>query len=114
MTDRQLDLIIARILRWGVGLSAAIVLAGGVWYVAANSDVRPPYQRFTGSTGIRALTALPAPEVLILAGLLLLIATPVARVVFSMVAFAMEKDWVYVGITALVLGVLAYSIITGL
>ena len=39
MTDRQLDLIIARILRWGVGLSAAIVLAGGVWYVAANSDV---------------------------------------------------------------------------
>jgi uncharacterized membrane protein len=114
VTDRDLDLIIARILRAGVMLSAAIVAAGGAWYLAESAGARPPYQHFTGTPGIRALAALPAPEVLILAGLLLLIATPVARVIFSMVAFAMEKDWAYVGITAIVLGVLAYSIITGL
>jgi uncharacterized membrane protein len=114
VNDRELDLIIARILRAGVALSAAIVLAGGAWYLAASDDARPPFQHFAGVRGIRALTALPAPEVVILAGLLLLIATPVARVMFSMVAFAMEKDWAYVGITAIVLGVLAYSIVTGL
>jgi uncharacterized membrane protein len=114
VTDRELDLIIAKILRAGVELSAAIVLTGGVWHVAASAGLPPPYRRFAGIPGIRALTALPAPEVVILAGLLLLIATPVARVVFSMVAFAMEKDWAYVGITAAVLAVLGYSIITGL
>ncbi len=114
MTDRELDLIIARILRGGVLLSAAIVLAGGVWYLAESGGTRPPFGHFAGLPGIRALAHLPAPEVVILVGLLLLIATPVARVVFSMIAFAMEKDWTYVGITAIVLGVLAYSIITGL
>jgi uncharacterized membrane protein len=114
MNDREIDLIIAKILRWGVALSAAIVAAGGVWYLAESAGTRPPFGRFAGVSGIRALTSLPAPEVVILAGLLLLIATPVARVIFSMVAFAMEKDWAYVGITAVVLAVLAYSIITGL
>jgi uncharacterized membrane protein len=114
VNDRQLDLVIARILRVGVGLSAAIVAAGGAWYLAASADARPPFGHFGGLPGIRGLAALPAPEVVILAGLLLLIATPVARVVFSLAAFAMEKDWAYVGITAIVLGVLAYSILTGL
>jgi uncharacterized membrane protein len=107
-------MIIATILRVGVALSAAVVLAGGIWYLAESGGASPPYRHFTGIPGIHALAALPAPEVVILAGLLLLIATPVARVVFSMAAFALEKDWAYVGITAAVLGVLAYSIVTGL
>lgn len=114
MTDRDLDLIISKILRAGVMLSAMIVAAGGVWYLAASAGPRPPFGHFSGLPGIHALTALPGPEVLILAGLLLLIATPVARVIFSIVAFALEEDWAYVGITAIVLGVLAYSILTGL
>jgi uncharacterized membrane protein len=114
VNDRQIDLAIAKILRAGVALSAAIVAAGGVWYLAESAGARPPFGHFAGGAGIRALTALPMPEVVILAGLLLLIATPIARVVFSMAAFAMEGDWAYVGITAVVLGVLGYSIITGL
>jgi uncharacterized membrane protein len=114
VTDRKLDLIIASILRGGVILSAAIVLAGGIWYLADSGGERPPFGHFVGLPGIHALTELPRPEVVILVGLLLLIATPVARVVFSMIAFAMEGDWQYVGITAIVLGVLAYSILTGL
>ena len=114
MTDRELDLIISRILRGGVILSAAIVLAGGIWYLVESAGARPPFGHFAGVPGIHALTRLPSPEVVILAGLLLLIATPVARVVFSMIAFAMEKDWAYVGITAIVLGVLTYSILSGL
>jgi uncharacterized membrane protein len=46
-------------------------------------------------------------------GLLLLIATPVARVAFSMVAFALEKDRMYVVITSIVLAVLVYSLAGG-
>jgi uncharacterized membrane protein len=43
-------------------------------------------------------------------GLLLLIATPVARVLFSAIAFALERDYLYVLITLIVLGILLYSL----
>jgi uncharacterized membrane protein len=46
-------------------------------------------------------------------GLLLLIATPVARVAFSVVGFALERDRIYVGVTLIVLAVLMYSLLTG-
>jgi uncharacterized membrane protein len=42
--------------------------------------------------------------------LLLLIATPVARVVFCMVAFALERDHAYIWITLAVFLILLYSI----
>jgi uncharacterized membrane protein len=47
---------------------------------------------------------------LIQLGLLLLIATPVARVAFSVLAFAEQRDWLYVSITLVVLAVLVYSL----
>jgi uncharacterized membrane protein len=43
-------------------------------------------------------------------GLLLLIATPVARVIFSAIVFAVEKDRMYLLFTLLVLFVLLYSL----
>jgi uncharacterized membrane protein len=43
-------------------------------------------------------------------GLLLLIATPIARVAFSAVAFAIEGDKMYVLFTLIVFGVLLYSL----
>jgi uncharacterized membrane protein len=43
-------------------------------------------------------------------GILVLIATPVARVLFSMLGFGLEKDWMYVGVTAIVLVLLLYSL----
>jgi uncharacterized membrane protein len=48
---------------------------------------------------------------LIQLGLLLLIATPVARVAFSAVAFAAERDYLYAGMTVAVLGLLGYSLL---
>jgi uncharacterized membrane protein len=50
---------------------------------------------------------------LIQLGLLLLIATPVARVLFSVFAFIYERDWTYVGITMIVLTLLCYSLFGG-
>lgn len=43
--------------------------------------------------------------------MLLLIATPIARVVFTVIAFAIRKDLLYVVISGIVLAVLAYSLI---
>ena len=46
-------------------------------------------------------------------GLLLLIATPVARVVFSAFAFAIQQDKLYVFVTLAVLAVLAFGLASG-
>jgi uncharacterized membrane protein len=40
-----------------------------------------------------------------------LIATPVARVIFSVVAFAIERDRMYVSFTVWVLAILLYSLL---
>ncbi len=50
---------------------------------------------------------------LIQLGVRLLIATPVARVVFSIIAFALQRDRTYIVVTLIVLGVLFYSLFGG-
>jgi uncharacterized membrane protein len=47
---------------------------------------------------------------LIQEGLLVLLAAPIARVFFSLIAFDRQRDWVYVGITAIVTAVLLCSL----
>ncbi len=91
MTDRRMDELIGYLLRGGVLTAAAVVAAGGVWYLAS------------GGRDLRALT-------LICVGLLILVATPVARVIFSLIAFAIQGDRTYVAITFIVLVVLACSL----
>ena len=111
MTDDRMDQIIGNLLRTGVVSAAAVVAAGGVWYLAVHGTTMPDYRHFhEAARGLRSLASLTRPQLVILLGLLILIATPVARVVFSLVAFGLERDRVFVGITAVVLVVLAYSI----
>jgi uncharacterized membrane protein len=115
MTDQRIEQVIANLLRAGVGLAATLVLAGGAWYVASSGGVLPHYGKFQPEVrGFGALPTLDWPERLIEAGLLVLIATPVARVAFSLAAFALEHDRMYVWFTLAVLAVLAYSIGTAI
>ena len=51
---------------------------------------------------------------LIQLGLLLLIATPVLRVVIAAVAFALQRDRLYVAVSLIVLASLAYSMLVGI
>ena len=46
-------------------------------------------------------------------GVLLLIATPIARVLISVIGFARERDWMYVACSLLVLALLTYSLVHG-
>jgi uncharacterized membrane protein len=114
MTDRQIETTIGNLLRAGVIVSAALVLAGGVWYLASTRTL-PNYASFPREVeGVGTVAGLDWPERLIEAGLLILIATPVARVVFSLAAFALERDRMYVWFTLAVLAVLVYSIGTSI
>jgi uncharacterized membrane protein len=112
MTDTQMEQIVGNLLRAGVMLAAAVVLAGGVWYLAAHGGTTADYRDFHGAHGKMPWTqGLPAPLATIEIGLLLLIATPVARVAFCIAAFAVERDKMYVGFTLVVLAILAYSLL---
>ena len=107
MTDERLEIIIANLLRTGVVSAAAVVFAGGVWYVASGEG-EPDYHAFHANA---FLSGRAGPEFVIAIGLLLLVLTPVARVVFSLIGSAAERDWLYVGLTALVLAILGYSLL---
>ena len=121
-TDEAVEQVVGNLLRAGVLLAAAVVLAGGLWYLIEHGHESPNYQQFapeqkpgelrTLSGTAAAVRALHSRGLLQL-GLLLLIATPIARVIFSVYAFAREHDWTYVVVTLLVLAVLLYSLIWG-
>jgi uncharacterized membrane protein len=112
MTDYRLEQMMGNLLRTGVALAAAVVLAGGIWYLAVPGAAPVDYHQFRGGHLAFPWTlGLPAPLATIQMGLLILIATPVARVAFSLVAFGLERDRVYVAITLVVLAILTYSLV---
>ena len=115
--DERLERIISILLRTGVMLSAVVVLLGGAGYLVRHGSEIADYHVFHGAPEeYRSVGAIihamgpPSFRAIIQFGLLLLIATPVARVAFSLVGFALERDRTYVVITSIVLAVLIYSV----
>jgi uncharacterized membrane protein len=117
VTDDNLEIAIGRMLQTGVLIAAAVVLIGGVMYLLHASGPRPDYSHFHGvaealrtPSGIWHGVIHGDAESVIQLGLLLLIATPVARVVLAGVGFLMERDQLYFWVSAIVLTVLLYSL----
>ena len=115
--DERLEWIISIVLRTGVMLSAAIVFLAGVCYLVRHGNEVANYHVFQGAPeeyrSVRAIVHAVGPSdcrAIIQFGLLLLIATPIARVAFSLVGFTLERDWTFVAITSIVLAILIYSI----
>ena len=111
-----------RILRWGVYLSMSVAVIGGIIYLSARGDhaslqhrvfvekdenllqlVKETFRGVAQGDGLSIIEL----------GLLLLIATPLTRVLFSLWAFYQERDRMYVVITLLVLMIICISIMTG-
>jgi uncharacterized membrane protein len=116
-TDQRIENILANLLRAGVLLSALVVLIGGVIYLIRHGHSPVYFRVFRGeSADLRSVrgTIRDALELrgqgIIQLGLLLLIATPVARVAFSIFGFTEERDGVYVVFTLIVFSVLLYSL----
>ena len=119
MDDKKTQAIIGSLLRTGVFASAAVVAIGACLLLARNGHSSHTYHIFRGEPaelrtlgGIAHAARRGEPGGIIQLGLLLLIATPVARVLFSAFAFAFEHDWMYVLITLIVLSVLIYSLLS--
>ena len=119
-TDREFDTLLGHVLRAGVLVAATVVLSGGVVYLLRHGYGVPEYRVFRGEPGdLRSVRGIVSEarslsgRGLIQLGLLLLIATPIARVVFSVAGFLRQRNWMYVVITLLVLTLLAYSLTNG-
>ncbi len=114
--DRDIQQLIGKQLRFGVILSSILVLAGGIIYLYRHGAEIPSYREFTGVragldsfTGIiHGVRGIHGMEIIQL-GVVCLIATPILRVAFSAVAFLLEKDYLYVVLTLVVLGVIIFS-----
>lgn len=116
-TEQRMDEIIGKLLRTGVILSAIFVLGGGAVYLLRHRTAVTDYHVFRGEPAeLRTVTGIFHEALafrgrgLIQLGLLLLIATPIARVVFSVFAFLYQRDWTYVVVTLIVLTLLFYSL----
>jgi uncharacterized membrane protein len=116
--DRRIEIIVGNLLRAGVLLSAAVVLWGACIYLPHHAHEPADYHVFRGEPSeFRSIPGVIQSVIsgggrgLIQLGLLLLIATPIARVAFSVVGFAIERDRLYVAFTLIVLAILLYSLL---
>jgi len=119
----SMNAIIGKVLRYGVIISASVVILGTIGLAISQGS--------SGTTGLLDYNqnAVPhdgievslsgllngivsfAPFSWIELGVIILIATPVARVLISVFLFAAEKDRLYVLITAVVLALLLFSML---
>jgi uncharacterized membrane protein len=119
-TDRYVEELIGNLLRAGVMLASAIIVLGGAIYLVRHGLSTPQYHVFVGAprdmrtvSGIMRDALALSGRGIIQLGLLFLIATPVARVAFAIVAFAIQRDRLYVVVTVIVLAILLYSLTSG-
>jgi len=120
--DKDISLIIGQILRWGVYLSLSVAVIGGIIYLTAKGDHMSMQHRLfiEKDENLLQLVKETLKGVvhgdglsIIELGILLLIATPLTRVIFSLWAFKQENDRMYVLITFIVLTIIFVSILTG-
>ncbi|HVW03248.1 MAG TPA: DUF1634 domain-containing protein [Planctomycetaceae bacterium] len=116
--DQRMEVVIGNLLRAGVMLAGAVVLIGAIVYLIAHGSERPPhFETFKGEPtelesipGIFHFALSLHGRGIIQLGVLLLVATPIFRVLVSVFAFLRERDYLYTVITLIVLGLLLYSL----
>lgn len=127
-TQHDIDIIIGKLLRYGVLLASAITVFGGVIYILQHQGIMPDYKAVTDThipfqgapAYLRGLPSILSHVVqfdgaaIVQLGLIVLIATPILRVAFSLFSFAIEKDKLYVAITFVVLTIIFINMIFGL
>jgi uncharacterized membrane protein len=129
--DTRVEQTIGNLLRAGVLLAAAVTAVGGAVYLARHGAEPTPNYRDFGEGAPRELRTPQGAaaaavgghddegrrrgqgRALIALGAMLLIATPVARVVFTVYAFGRRRDGLYVVVTLTVLALLLFSLFYG-
>lgn len=116
--QRDVEKLIGQLLRTGVILASIVAFIGGFFYLHSYGKNIPEYHVFNGAAeylrhlpGIFQGISRMDGAAIIQLGVVILIATPILRVAFSILAFAIEKDYQYVFITLIVLAVILFSML---
>src|SRR3954465_6484359 len=95
-TDDQIEKLMGNLLRYGVLIAAIVICIGATFYFAQHGNAIPNYRKFTGEpkrfTEFRSVwTSLlnGRGRSIIQMGLFILIATPIARIIFSVVGYVL-------------------------
>mgnify|MGYP000879451818 CR=1 FL=1 len=117
--DTGIEGPVRKMLLVGVSISACVVVIGGVLFLLRHGRELPELGEFRGEPaelrtfpGILGAAARLEARAIIQLGLGLLIATPVARVAIALVGFARRRDGLYAAISALVLVILLFGVLT--
>jgi uncharacterized membrane protein len=117
IADERLESAIAKVLHGGVLFSATLVAVGGVIYLTQRHADTVNYDTFRAEPGdLRTLKGIIASaahlqtDAIIQLGLVILIATPVARVALATLGFYLQGDHLYVSVSVLVLAILIFSL----
>lgn len=119
-SEHGLENTIGNLLRIGVVSATLVVFAGGLWHLIVGGSSQFAHSTFQGEPsqlktlgGILSGAFAGDGKGLIQFGLLILLATPIARVILSLIVFGIQRDRLYVVITGIVLAALAYSLLGG-
>ncbi|MBD2295231.1 DUF1634 domain-containing protein [Anabaena sphaerica FACHB-251] len=117
-SDQRLEYLLSNLLKYGVLIASAVVFLGGILYLVRHGAEPAKYQFFQGTPsdlrspiGVLNAVASGSSSGIIQLGLLLLVATPILRVIISFLTFLWHREFIYVIITSLVLATLTYSLI---
>ena len=115
-----MQLLLGRVLRAGTIISVSIVFIGGIIYLYRHGQSVADYSVWNGvpvfiqHAGSLVNGAFDfRGQAIIQIGIILLVATPIMRVIFSTIGFVLEKDYIYTGISILVLLIILASMISG-
>ncbi|MGM3304878.1 DUF1634 domain-containing protein [Anabaena sp. WFMT] len=117
-SEKQLEYLLSNLLKYGVLIASSVVLFGGILYLIHHGSEPAEYQVFLGTpsefrspTGVVNAVLAGSRRGIIQLGLLLLIAVPILRVIISCLTFLLQRNFIYVIITSLVLASLTYSLV---
>jgi uncharacterized membrane protein len=115
--DKDMQVIMGNLLRAGVLLSMTVVFIGGVIYLIGYGQLKTDYSHFViDKSGFFSLSSILAGmmelngKAIIQLGILLLIFTPISRVILAVFSFLLERDYLYVLIGLLILGIIMFSL----
>jgi uncharacterized membrane protein len=117
--DADMQAVIGWVLRIGVIVSVSVVIFGGIVYLYRHGSEAPDHKNFITQPSFVQLNGIIQGIIdfhgrsIIQAGIILLIATPILRIIFSTISFALERDRLYVMISLLVLLIIFISSMSG-
>jgi uncharacterized membrane protein len=120
--NKKMQQLIGSTLRIGVMTACCIAILSGSYYLIRHGGQPVPnYRTFHGEP--TSLTTLPGIFMGLLhfqarnwiqLGVLVLMLTPITRIILSLIDFAHQKDWLYVTITAIVFLVILSNSLSGI